>query len=371
MRTPPYHLAQLNIGRLVAPLDSPLVADFMALLDPINAVADAAPGFVWRLQTAEGNATSLHIYGDDIGLAREFHVNMSVWESKQALWDYFYASEHLAVMRRRREWFKRIEEFMCLWWVPAGHLPDIPEAEERLTQLRAEGPTPAAFTFKRDFPAPGSVEPEVVVFDCDGVLVDSEPTTAEVMAELITEVGVPTTPADVMRDYVGDWWPDSMRKIEAKLGRPLPPDFTDTYRSRQDAALSVGVEPVRGVLEVIDAVEAAGLRTCVASNGPHPKMEITMGSAGVRERFEGRIFSSADVERGKPAPDLFLHVAEEMGVAPEACVVVEDSPLGVRGARAAGMAAFGYTGHAPAKKLAAAGAHTFSSMGELPGLLGL
>ncbi|MDQ2676575.1 MAG: HAD-IA family hydrolase, partial [Actinomycetota bacterium] len=165
--------------------------------------------------------------------------------------------------------------------------------------------------------------------------------------------------------------PDSMRKIEAKLGRPLPDDFTRTYRSRQDAALSQGVEPVAGVLDLVDAVEAAGLRTCVASNGPHRKMEITMGSAGVRKRFEGRIFSAADVARGKPAPDLFLHVARELGVAPEACVVIEDSPLGVRGARTAGMPSFGYTGHAPAAKLAAAGAHTFGSMAELPAMLGL
>ena len=366
MKRPSYHLAQLNIGRLVAPVDSLLLADFMALLDPVNATADASPGFVWRLQTDEGNATSLHIYGDD-----ELIVNMSVWESKDALWNYVYSGDHLAAMRRRREWFKRIEQFMCLWWVPAGHLPDIPEAEERLTQLRDEGPGPASFTFKRDFPPPGSIPPELVVFDCDGVLVDSEPTTAEVMAELITEIGVPTTPEDVMREYVGDWWPDSERKIQAKLGRPLPDDFEATYRSRQDRALSEGVEPVGGVLDVIDAVEAAGLRTCVASNGPHPKMEITMGSAGVRERFEGRIFSSADVGRGKPAPDLFLHVAREMGVAPEACIVIEDSALGVRGARAAGMAAYGYTGHASAAKLGAAGAHTFGSMAELPSMLGL
>ncbi len=366
MNQPQYHLAQLNIGRLVAPVDSPVVAEFMALLDPVNALADSAPGFVWRLQTDEGNATSLHIYGDDT-----LNVNMSVWDSKQALWNYVYASDHLAVMRRRREWFKRIEQFMCLWWVPAGHLPDIPEAEERLTLLREHGPGPASFTFKEDFPAPGDVAPEVIVFDCDGVLVDSEPITAEVMAELITEIGVPTTPEDVMHEYVGDWWPDSMRKIEEKLGDPLPPDFTETYRTRQDAALSEGVEPVAGVIEVVDAIEAAGLKTCVASNGPHPKMEITMGSAGIRERFEGRIFSSADVERGKPAPDLFLHVAERMGVAPEACVVVEDSALGVRGARAAGMPAYGYTGTAPASKLAAAGAHTFDSMAELPGVLGL
>ena len=144
-----YHLAQLNIGRLIAPVDSPLIADFVAFLDPVNAIADALPGFVWRLQTEEGNATALHIYGDE-----SLFVNMSVWESKDALWNFVYSGEHLAVMRRRREWFERVEQFMCLWWVPAGHLPDIPEAEERLTHLREHGPTPTAFTFKTDFPPP-------------------------------------------------------------------------------------------------------------------------------------------------------------------------------------------------------------------------
>jgi len=144
-----YHLAQLNIGRLVSPVDSPLVAEFMALLDPVNALADAAPGFIWRLQTDAGNATSLHIYGDDT-----LNVNMSVWASKEALWDFVYSGDHLGVMRRRREWFTRIEQFMCLWWVPAGHLPDIPEAEERLTHLREHGPAPHAFTFKASFQPP-------------------------------------------------------------------------------------------------------------------------------------------------------------------------------------------------------------------------
>ena len=200
---------------------------------------------------------------------------------------------------------------------------------------------------------------------------DSEPTTAEVMAELITEIGVPTTPEDVMRDYVGDWWPDSMRKIEEKLGRALPSDFTQTYRSRQDAALSEGVEPVAGVIDVVDVVEAAGLRTCVASNGPHPKMEITMGSAGVRERFEGRIFSSADVERGKPAPDLFLDVAEEMGVAPGG--LHRHRGLGAWRSRGKGVGDAGLRLHGSrsSREAAAAGAHTFDSMAELPRLLGL
>ena len=147
-----HHLAQLNIARSKEPLDSELLAPFMALLDPVNALADAHPGFVWRLQTEEGNATTLRIFGDSGQL-----VNMSVWESADALWDFVYSGEHLAVMRRRREWFTGFGDlYMCLWWVPAGHVPDIPEAEERLTHLREHGPTPYAFTFKQRFDPPAA-----------------------------------------------------------------------------------------------------------------------------------------------------------------------------------------------------------------------
>ena len=259
----------------------------------------------------------------------------------------------------------------CLWWVPGGHVPEGPEGEERLAALREHGPTAHSFTAGERFEAPSLERPELVVFDCDGVLVDSEPATCVVMAEIITELGLPTTPEECMRDYVGDWWPDTERKLAAKLGRALPDDFEATYRSRQDDALRRGVDPVAGVVAVIDAVEEAGIRTCVASNGPHAKMEITLGGAGLRERFEGRIFSSADVARGKPAPDLFAHVAERMGAEPSRCVVVEDSPLGIRAARTAGMAALGYTGHQPAERLRAAGAPDFGSMAEVPELLGL
>jgi Domain of unknown function (DUF3291) len=149
LESPSFHVAQVNIGRPKAPVDSPLLADFKALLDPINAIADAAPGFVWRLQDEGGNATAIPVYDDE-----SLMVNMSVWESIDALWDFVYASDHLAVMRRRREWFERIETFMCLWWVPAGHIPDVREAEERLTRLRAHGPTEHAFTFKQRFAPP-------------------------------------------------------------------------------------------------------------------------------------------------------------------------------------------------------------------------
>ncbi len=123
----------------------------MALLDPVNAIADRAPGFVWRLQTEDGNATSIPVLGD-----ARLIVNMSVWASIDELAAFVYRSGHVAVMRRRREWFERIKVFMALWWVPAGHLPTVAEAEERLSHLRSHGPTAHAFTFRRRFPAPGA-----------------------------------------------------------------------------------------------------------------------------------------------------------------------------------------------------------------------
>jgi hypothetical protein len=137
----------------MAPVDTPALAEFMAQLDPVNAIADGASGFVWRLQTEEGNATSIPVLGDD-----RLIVNMSVWASIDQLADFVYRSGHVAVMRRRREWFERVKVFMALWWVPAGHLPTVAEAEERLQHLRAHGPTAHAFTFRQRFPAPGAPE---------------------------------------------------------------------------------------------------------------------------------------------------------------------------------------------------------------------
>ncbi len=145
-----HHLAQLNLGRLRHPLDAPESAGFVAGLAPINALADAAPGFVWRL-TGEGSddATAIRPYGDDV------MVNMSVWESREALWNYVYRTEHLELMRRRREWFVRAEEpFTVLWWVPAGHRPPVAEALARLERLREAGPGPEAFTFREPYDRP-------------------------------------------------------------------------------------------------------------------------------------------------------------------------------------------------------------------------
>ena len=146
-----WHLAQVNIGRLRAPVDDPLIVDFVAGLDRINAFADLAPGFVWRLQTEEGNATAVRPVEDDDLLA----INMSVWESVEVLADFVYRSEHIAFMRRRREWFQRFgASYMALWWIPAGTIPTVPEGMARLAHLDHHGPTPATFTFKHRFAAP-------------------------------------------------------------------------------------------------------------------------------------------------------------------------------------------------------------------------
>ena len=145
-----YHLAQLNIGRIRGPLESPPLAEFIAALEPINAIADKSPGFVWRLQTEEGDATSIRAFDDDMLL-----VNMSVWESLDALSAFVYQSDHRAVMLRRREWFERpADAFMALWWVPADHIPTVNEAKQRLERLREHGPSQEAFTFSKPFPPP-------------------------------------------------------------------------------------------------------------------------------------------------------------------------------------------------------------------------
>jgi hypothetical protein len=142
-----FHIAQINIGRARFAVDGPELADFMALLDPVNALADSQPGFIWRLQTEEGNATALRPYEDE-----RIIVNMSVWKSIDTLWSFVYDSAHLDVVRRRREWFERFEStYLALWWIPAGTLPTVDDAKLRLESLDAKGPTPYAFTFKQRF----------------------------------------------------------------------------------------------------------------------------------------------------------------------------------------------------------------------------
>jgi len=145
-----WELAELNIATLLAPLDSPVLADFMAALDRINALADESPGFVWRLYSDEGNAIGLeHNFGNDM------IVNASVWESIDDLHHYVYKTAHAKIMSRRKEWFEMMSDsYSVLWWVPAGHRPNLAEAEEKLTLLKTDGPTANAFTFKQRFPMP-------------------------------------------------------------------------------------------------------------------------------------------------------------------------------------------------------------------------
>ena len=144
-----HHLAQVNIATLRYPMDGPELAGFVAQLEPINALADAAPGFVWRLQTEDGDATAIRPFDDE-----RIMVNLSVWESLEALRTFVYASRHLDVMRRRREWFHRMDTYLALWWVPAGTIPTVAQAKDRLQLLAANGPNPDAFTFRVPFPAP-------------------------------------------------------------------------------------------------------------------------------------------------------------------------------------------------------------------------
>jgi hypothetical protein len=154
-----YVLAQVNIGRLRAPVDSPQLADFMAALDPVNAVADAAPGFVWRLQTEDGNATAVRAFEWDAAGSAGVIMNMSVWESVEALAAFVYSDTHRAVLRRRREWFRPMAEaYTAMWWIPRGTLPSTDDAEDRVRHLRAHGPTPQAFTLRQHFPPPGTAD---------------------------------------------------------------------------------------------------------------------------------------------------------------------------------------------------------------------
>jgi Domain of unknown function (DUF3291) len=144
-----YHLAQLNIGIARGPIDSPIMAEFVAALDPINRLADQSPGFVWRLQTEEGNATAVAWPGEENVI-----INMSVWESIDSLSNFVYRSVHTDVMRQRRKWFEAMNLYMVLWWIKRGHVPTVDEAHERLRHLGEHGPTAFAFTFRRPFPAP-------------------------------------------------------------------------------------------------------------------------------------------------------------------------------------------------------------------------
>jgi HAD superfamily hydrolase (TIGR01509 family) len=210
------------------------------------------------------------------------------------------------------------------------------------------------------------VATELVIFDCDGVLVDSDRIALRIQAEHITALGLPTTYEDCVRDFLGIGMPATLRIIEERLGAPLPGDWADDLDAAVRDAFRRELRPVPGIAAALDAI---ALPTCVASSGTQEKMRLTLGLTGLHDRFAGRIFSAEEVERGKPAPDLFLHAASRMGAAPAACIVVEDSPAGAAAARAAGMRALGYAAGDDGAALAHEGASVFSSTAELPALV--
>ncbi|QLJ05623.1 HAD family hydrolase [Streptomyces sp. NEAU-sy36] len=210
---------------------------------------------------------------------------------------------------------------------------------------------------------------DLIIFDNDGVLVDSEPISNRHLAAYLTELGVPTSYEDSLRDYMGSAMHRVHDLVLERTGRRLPDDFDDVLHARIFASFERELRPVPGAVDVLEKLAADGVPYCVASSGSHQKIRVGHRTAGLDRWFqEDRVFSSQDVGRGKPAPDLFLYTAERMGVAPERCAVVEDSPLGVQAAVAAGMDVYGFTAMTPAERLTGA-TRLFARMSELTDLL--
>lgn len=217
---------------------------------------------------------------------------------------------------------------------------------------------------------------ELVIFDCDGVLVDSERLCVRVDARIFAELGVHFTEAEIIEKFVGSSGELYRATVEERLGRGLEDGWHDAYEHLYDELFEAELTAVDGIVAALDELEALGVPYCVASNGSHRAVRRSLALTGLAERFpEGRIFSAQDVARGKPEPDLFLHAARAMGVPASGagrCAVVEDSPYGVRAARAAGMRAFGYCGGLTrADRLIGPGTVVFDEMRELPKLLAL
>jgi len=207
----------------------------------------------------------------------------------------------------------------------------------------------------------------LLILDCDGVVVDSEPITMRVLAQMLSELGVPIETEDAARRFTGHTFARTLELITELLGGPLPGGFVRNYRDRTFAAMESELKPVEGIEHALDRIR---IPCCIASNGPHLKMRKTLGVTALLQRFEGRMFSSDDVARGKPYPDLFLLAARHFGAPPAACLVVEDSASGIAAAIAAGMLVYGFGGSDTAEELKAAGAHAvFHRMIELPDLV--
>ncbi|WP_431043049.1 HAD family hydrolase [Streptomyces sp. P1-3] len=208
---------------------------------------------------------------------------------------------------------------------------------------------------------------ELVIFDCDGVLVDSEPLAVEIHTELGAELGWAVSPSEVVELFVGKSAVSIRDIIAARLGAATAALWDEEFHRRLREAFESRLRPVDGIAEALATLD---LPTCVASSGTHPKLRHSLRHVGLYEHFAGRVFSATEVTRGKPAPDLFLHAAARMGAAPESCAVVEDSGFGAQAARAAGMRCFGYAGGlTPRDRLAGPGTVVFEDMRELPRLL--
>jgi len=208
---------------------------------------------------------------------------------------------------------------------------------------------------------------DLVIFDCDGVLVDSERLAVKVDVRVLAQLGLSVTEEDVVARFVGRSDDDIRTELEAELGRSLADDWVEEFEPLYGEAYAAELQPVDGVVEALDRI---ALATCVASSGSHEKMRFTLGLTGLYDRFAGRLFSVTEVARGKPAPDLFLYAARRMGVEPGRCAVVEDSRWGVEAARAAEMSAFGYAGGlTPAERLEGPRTIVFDDMRDLPRLL--
>ncbi len=228
-------------------------------------------------------------------------------------------------------------------------------------------------------PVPDAAAPAIhavhaVVFDCDGVLVDSERLAAPVLAAVLSELGLPTTAAEVERDFKGRSWEYELAVIRARRGGVEPwPDLRERYHAALFAAFDERLLPIPGVASALDALDAAGIPRCLASGSGHERIRRSLRAAGLLDRFPDRtIFSAEDVAHGKPAPDLFLHAAAQMRFDPAATAVVEDSVPGVQAGVAAGMRVVGYAPDGSDRdELRAAGAEPFGAMAGLPALLGV
>ena len=208
---------------------------------------------------------------------------------------------------------------------------------------------------------------DLVIFDCDGVVVDSERVSHDVFGAFMRSLGAHLTDAEMQERFLGRRLAECLTFVEELTGRPVPADALERYKAERDRLLREQVLPIEGIREVLEGLT---IPYCIASSGDHDKMRITLGTTGLLPLFEGRLFSATEVPNGKPAPDVFLFAAERMGAAPARTVVIEDSVNGVLAGCAAGMTVFGFAGLVPAARLAAAGAAVvFTHMRELPALL--